>query len=156
MAPAPTVAAAQVSDSTTTGRAVMTAADAAAARAAIGAAAPTQDTGWRSLPRGSGASSGTVLVRRVGSWVTVVPNVTSSTTASPHNDLWDMPVGFEPETELVVILRTTAGADRSTFFQTNGNVQAYGVAAGDVIRAGAPVTYPCTRPWPATLPGTPA
>ncbi|WP_068325041.1 SGNH/GDSL hydrolase family protein [Janibacter terrae] len=146
MAPAPTVAAAQVSDATTTGRAVMTATDAAAARTAIGAA-EQRDTGWRALTGGT-------KVQRVGSTV-FVQYYGSLPAGTGDIDADTLPVGFRPKWHAAAAYHIGPTSLAKALVLTTGQVRFYGITASGAFVT-LTVAYATPDAWPTTLPGTPA
>ena len=136
-------------DSTTTGRAVMKAADAAAARAAIGAAADL-DTGRRNIlslltvtPTG-----GTVTLQRVGH--TCLLNILGLTfPASGSGSVGMLPTGFLPAETVATTMRGVSDVFQIT---AAGNLQIYAYTTG---RIDGSLMWISRNPWPSTLPGNP-
>lgn len=101
-----------------------------------------------------------IFVARQGNLVTLAINriaLTVTSSGVPNNDVLKIPQGFRPSPrQITCFLWTGTGNPRSTFLQTNGNVQLYGGTEGDFLRSASPFVYYTTDPWPTTLPGTPA
>lgn len=156
LAPKPAATAAGITDATATGRALITATDAAAARAAIGAASD-QDTGWRNIGASSGVT-GNVFMRRRGPVVHLMLQGIVVPTAG-HTNVADLTSGFIPQSFTGAnwrngLVMDDAGTSIRMASYFNSRMRILNAETGK--QYGGYLTWITNDAWPTTLPGSPA
>ena len=120
-----------------------------------------RSTGWRNITtRFTGAAGGSLLLLREGNtvWMDFQSLVVSTTDQSSMTVADVLPAGFRPPRDAQVPLgpRVYDAAN-----ELKGSVRVYPTGAMSFYRvpgngwARGVVSFRCSEPWPATLPGTP-